>query len=66
MIFIRLGITYWKMGVGFQSVDAFGTDMLDIGIVCRLLDIRLPDADICLSRSEGRPAETGGVMGCAG
>lgn len=58
-------ITYWKMGVGFHSVDAFCTDMLDIGIV-RLLERRPPDADICLSLSNGSPAETGGVMGWVG
>ena len=55
------------MGVGFQSEEPFGTGMFAIGIVWRLFDIMPPDAlDICLSLSEGSPAETGGVMGCAG
>ena len=55
------------MGEGFQSVEPFGTGMLATGIVWILFDIMPPEAlDICLSRSTGSPAETGGVIGCAG
>ena len=62
-----VGITYWKIGEGFQSVDPLETGRVAMGMVWRLLDIMLAEAlDICRSLSTGSPAETGGVMGCAG